>query len=91
MALCLGVALLAVVVATAAKTQQANGGPSQVEVSIEAQASDFPADAKVTAKAKAPLQRPSPPERQGSIWKPGASFDLTLTSQASIYVLYTPR
>ena len=91
MALCLAAVSLVVVIATAARTQQANLGASKVEVSIETRASASPNDAKVTTKAKAPLQQTSSPEGQGSIWNRGPAYDLTLTSQASIYVLYTPR
>ena len=92
MALSLAAVLLALVIATAARTQPANLEASQVEVSIGTRASDSPNDARVTTKAKAPLQRSSLPEGHGSIWNRGpAAYDLTLTSQASIYVLYTPR
>jgi len=90
MALCLGGLLLAVVIATAARTQ-INMGASQVEVSIGTRAFNFPNDAKVTTKAKAPFRQSSLPEGQGSIWSSGPAYDLAVTSQASIYVLYTPR
>jgi len=89
MALCLAAALVVTVVATA--MQQANTGTSQVEVPIEPRTYNFSNDTKVTAKAKTPLQRSSSPESQGSIWNRGPAYDLTVTSRASIYVLYTPR
>lgn len=95
MILCLAAVLLVVVIATAAKTQHARMGESHVEVSIGTRASDFPTDAAVTIKAKSPLQPFSPTalseEKQGNIWNRGLVYDVTLTSQASIYVLYTPR
>lgn len=93
MALCLAAVFLVVVVATAAKTPNAAIRTSQVEVLLEGATAQLLNDANVTTKVKVPLRRSSSmtlsEERRGTIWSP--DHDLTLTSQASIYILYTPR
>jgi hypothetical protein len=100
MALFLAAILLVVVIATAAKSQNPAIATSQVEVWIEPPAPEalLISHANVTSRAKTPLQGPpSAPayeitstRNQGAVWGQGSAYDLTRTSQASIYIFYTP-
>ncbi len=82
--------LLAVVIATAARPQNPTTAASQVEVWMDPPAREvlLASRSNVTSRAKAPLQRASP--FQGAVWGQNPAYDLTRTSQASIYVFYTP-
>jgi len=100
MALFFAAILFAVVVATAAKTQSPGVATSQVDVSIRPPAPEtLLADrSNMTSRAETPLQptRPFPsheiasPTNEGAVWGQGLAYDLSRTSRASIYVLYTP-
>jgi hypothetical protein len=100
MALFLTAILLAVVIATAAKTQSPGVAKSQVDVSIQPSASEIllGTGSNVTSRAKIPLQRTRPfpsyeitsETDQGAIWGQGPAYDLSRTGRASIYILYSP-
>lgn len=95
MALGLAAVLLVAVLATAAKSKTEAPRSEQTEISIVAPVTKPLSDRRVTFRAKNPSQRSAPMaqplESQQTVWQPGPSYDLDLTSQASIYVLYTPR
>jgi hypothetical protein len=96
MALALAAILLTVVIATAAKPQNSALSASQVEVQIEPPAPEvlLSSRSNMTTRAKTPLQRPSPPpyenRDEGAVWGQAPTYDLTRTSQASIYIFYAP-
>jgi hypothetical protein len=100
MALFLAGILLAVVIATAAKSQNPAIAASQVEVWIESPAPEalLTIRSNMTSRAKTPLQGTSPVPSyenastglQGAVWGQGPAYDLSRTSQTSIYVFYTP-
>jgi hypothetical protein len=92
--------LLAVVIATAAIPQNPATATSQVEMRIEPLAPEalLFVRSNMTSRAKTPLQQTSPlpyeitsTKDQGAVWDQGPVYDLTRTSQASIYVFYTPN
>ena len=95
MALSLAAVLLVAVLATAAKSNTEATRSAQIEISVVAPATKPLRDRRVTSIAKNSSQRSAPMaqvlESQPTVWQPGPSYDLDLTSQASIYVLYTPR
>jgi hypothetical protein len=92
--------LLAVVIATAAKTQSPAMAAAQVEVWIEPPAPKtwLISNSNMTTRAKTSLRRTtqvSPCEitstwDQGAVWDQGPVYNLTRTRQASIDVLVYP-
>jgi len=101
MALFLAAILFSVVIATAAKTQSPGFARSQVDVPMRRPSAPKILTvncSRMTSRAKTPLQRTKPlPSHEatsetarGAIWGQGPAYDLSRTSRASIYVLYTP-
>jgi hypothetical protein len=100
MVLVLAAILLAVVLATAARPETSAISTAQVELRIEHPSPEalLVSASNVTSRAKTRLQpsRATPSyeisttRNHGAVWDQGPAYDITRTSQASIYIFFTP-